>query len=208
MNQASFAGMESDVGGELDHWATPAGATLAILPLLPERVRVPGGILVEPAAGRGAILDAALPVLQPRTWSAYEIDALRCRDLQDKYPDHFGVFQRDFLEVELEPSCRAASGVLFLGNVPYSLATEFVEKCLRLADAPTEQSRKGVVAMLLQHDFATGVDRCERIHDKYRSSLYPLKRRPKFGNDGTGKRPFSWLVFDLAEPKSEWRPIG
>lgn len=216
MTQSLLPGMpETDVGGDLDHFQTPAEATQAIIPFLPMRVRAPRSCtLIEPAAGRGAILDVAIPAIEPLDWLAYEIDDGRYGDLlfkRTRYPIRGSVFRADFLTsilADLPGAVKTERPWFFWGNPPYSKATDFVEKCIRLADAPIDRERKGVVAMLLQHDFATGVERCDRIHSKWKSSLYPLKRRPFFGGDGSGKRPFSWFVFDLADPKSEWRPIG
>lgn len=211
MTQALLPGMPPpDAGGELDHWQTPSWATEAVLPFLPARLTEPGGsVLIEPSVGRGAILDVALPTLRPFDWLAWEIDPTRHADVQHRYPGG-AIRCGDFLTDPIADNggFYTPGRVLFLGNPPYSLATEFVEKCLRIADGPTLPSQKGVVAMLLQHDFATGVDRCERIHDRYKGSLFPLRRRPKFGNDATGMRPFSWFVWDLGFPTSEWRPIG
>lgn len=215
--QAILPGMpESDVGGSLEFWATPHPATEAVLPFIPARVKGGRCTLIEPTAGRGAILEVALPAVEPIDWLAYEIDEPRYSDLlfkrDQKWTSPRGqVFRANFLTsvlAELPGAVRTETPWLFFGNPPFSISVDVVEKCLRLADAPVDRERKGVVVMLLQHDFATGVDRCERIHSRYRSSLYPLKRRPRFGNDGTGKRPFSWFCWDLAEPKSEWRPIG
>lgn len=223
MTQALLPGMPApDFGGDLDHYQTPHWATRAVLPYIPPRVARPGGcILIEPAAGRGAILEVALPAIQPLAWSAFEIDAGRCSDLELlrlRQGQHNGSIHRcDFLTDPIAEFAWASATempLLFFGNPPYGkkenpLATPFVEKCLRIADAPTAKDKKGVVAMLLQHDFATGVDRCERIHDYWKSSMYPLKRRPGFGGKhSSGERPFSWFVFDLGYPDSEWRPIG
>jgi hypothetical protein len=217
VSQATLPGIpESDVG-DLEFWATPPSATEAILPLLPRRLIGGRCILIEPAAGRGAILDVAIPYVLPVDWCAYELDRARCSDLQReaprKWPSMGSVTHANFLNeaspiTSLPGAALTKTPLLFFTNPPYSIATEFVEKCVRLADAPAEPALKGAVVMMLQHDFATGDDRCERVHWKWKSSLYPLRTRPKCGNNSTGMRPFSWFIWDLAEPKSEWRPIG
>lgn len=216
MTQAAFPGMEpTEYGGDAEFWETPGWAVDAVLPLLPRRVFDGGSVLIEPTAGRGAILNAALPIVRPREWLAYELDKGRAADLfraRTAWSIHGNVFCADFLTsvtAQLPGAVQPEVPWLFLGNPPFSIGTDVVEKCLRLDDAPVDRERKGMVAMLLQHDFATGVERCARVHEKWKSSLHPLRRRPKFGGQhSSGERPFSWFLWDLAEPKSEWRPIG
>ena len=80
---------------------------------------------------------------------------------------------------------------------------EFIEQAIRVA------SPAGVVALLLPLDFAAGVDRAARLHDRWPCSCYPLRRRPAFGKEGSsGKRPVAWFVWDLGAPhRREFRVL-
>ncbi len=224
MTQAQLPGMPAVAyGDENDHWSTPRWAIDAIVPVIARRIsRVPTKrwVLLDPGCGRGAIMQGILQ--SPIRPSFHTVMGVELN------PEHAGearawlaangilrgsVVTEDFIEFSLA----AGSGsecegrpMLVAGNPPYNPeppragAMEFVERSITMA-SPTG----GIVAMLLQHDFATGVDRSARIHDKWPSGLYPLRRRPEFGPDGgSGKRPFSWFVWDLGQPYSEWRVIG
>ena len=82
---------------------------------------------------------------------------------------------------------------------------EFVEQALKIA------SPRGIVAFLMQLEFASGVERANRIHDNYKCSCYVLRRRPSFGttgNSSTGQRSNAWFVWDLANMKqTEFRVL-
>jgi predicted RNA methylase len=198
----------SNFGDELDFYETPARAVEVILPHLP-LLRHRWGVL-EPAAGRGAILDVLWnSELQPRCVAAVELHLGRFQELESKTRFVAGCRNADFLAMDVHsvfPGLFQAPRLIVM-NPPYSapydgIGLDFVEKCLQLA-APD-----GVVAALLPLDFATGVDRCARIHDKWVGSVYPLRRRPHFGGPHSGQRPFAWFVWDHEEPNNEWKVIG
>jgi predicted RNA methylase len=196
----------SQVGDDLDFWSTPRWAVEAVLPLLPQGER---WALLEPAAGHGAILDAALPHLDVAGVWAVELHDGRFAELEAKHRVwslHHGDF---FLMQRLHECFRRESRArkLALFNPPYSkpretIGREFVEKAIELCQPD------GFVATLLPLAFATGDDRCKHIHSKHRSCQHPFRTRPKFGGEGSGSRDFAWFLFDLAHPRSEWWPIG
>ena len=195
-----------DIGDELDFWETPPAAVDAVLPLLPPRARE--CVMLEPCAGRGAIVERWMRYSGsgPERVSVFELSAARYDEcVRQLDPARIGRwYQEDFLALDVE-SIRATfqpGPVLVLTNPPYSRALDFVKRSLDVA-APD-----GIVAMLLQNDFATGVDRCRVVHDRHPSSFHPLRRRPSFGRGGTGKRPYAWFIWDLACPRWDWRPIG
>lgn len=202
-----------DHGGEHDFWETTPDAVAAILPLLPKAYQENGSEtrwhLIEPCAGRGAILDAAFHELAPCALTAIEIERSRHAVLERNWGAGIGhIVRGDFLKLEADELRVGLGPNLWITNPPYSkpyegIGLDIVQHALELSGP------RDCVAFLLQHDFATGVGPVERIHDRWPSSLYPLKRRPTFSGDGqTGKRPFSWFVFDRLNPKREWRPIG
>lgn len=201
----------SDVADALDFYETPRWAVELVLPMLPQD---PSVVLLEPSAGRGALLDVVVPHLTPcgsrrlqALW-AVELDPVRHAELATKYP---GAALGDFFELgavhDAFSSHPSSSRKLVVMNPPYTkpretIGLEFVEKCLDLCQPD------GFVAALLPLAFCTGVDRSERIHDRYACSVYPFRRRPHFGGESSGSRDFAWFTFDLANPKREWRVIG
>lgn len=211
-----------EYGDDNDFYSTPPGAVDAVLPFIPGLGTRPWHIL-EPAAGEGAILRALLPHT-PKAWNclAMEIHEGRYRELlgwgaQSWIMESGGSFcpmLGDFLkppEQELvQRFAHRENPWLIPLNPPYSkpyegIGLDFVETCLALA----EQVPGSVVAGLLPLDFATGVDRCKRVHDRWKGSLYPLRRRQDFGGPhGSGQRPVAWFVWDLSNPKNEYQVIG
>lgn len=206
------------IGDDLDFYETPADAVHAVCDVLPERLRTGPVHLVDPGCGRGAIFLAAAARLTLAHLTAIELHAGRYEEARRRATALPGnVVHQDFLSA---PCARYVADqqrahrdlpVLVLGNPPYSaprqtIGLEFVEAALRLHG---DDDMDRVVAMLLPLDFATGKARCERVHDRYDSSLYPLRRRPYFGGPHSGgQRPYAWFVWDLREPRREWRVIG
>ena len=196
----------SDWGDELDFYETPKWAIEAVLPHVPERDR--RWAILEPAAGRGAIIDEVM-VLGPCAVAAYELHPERFEELAERHRFIVGCKNADFLDADVHADFPGLfpGPVLVVMNPPYTkprptVGLEFVEKSLQVAGP------EGCVAALLPLDFATGVERCERIHDRYAGSVYPLRRRPHFGGPHSGQRPFAWFVWDRLNHKREWRVIG
>lgn len=160
---------------------------------------------LEPSAGRGAILDALVPRYKPASVVAVELHHLRFQELEAKWGDRAACFPFDFFGGDFSRRDRSEPPWFIPGNPPYSkprenIGLEFVERCLEIA------MPDGVVTKLLPLDFAAGVERAERVHDKYVGSIYPLRRRPSFTGGGkSGERPYAWFVWDLLNPKREWR---
>ena len=201
MNQPNlFNETEPTFGDELDFYETPEWAIEAVLPLIP---RHGSDELIEPAAGRGALLGPLVAELQPRSALAIEMHHGRFAELHAAHSPAVHCLRADFLTLEFIPN----RSRLVVMNPPYTqprktIGLEFVEKAISIAGF-------GAVVALLPLDFATGVERCERVHDHHACSVYPLRRRPHFGGPHSGARPFAWFVWDLLNPKRrEWRVIG
>jgi len=208
--QASLPGIQpTEWGGELDFYETPSFALDALLPFIPARFRQPMAFdLIEPCAGRGAIVRWAVETLRPALVNAVEIHHGRFDELfalRGSCPNGSGFLHADFLKLPTN-SFRVWRPLLVVTNSPYSepretIAREICEHALEVVGP------SGCVAMLLPLGFAEGVDRAERIHDHYPSSVYVFRRRPRFGGDQGGQRPFAWFCWDRLEPKNEWRSI-
>lgn len=79
---------------------------------------------------------------------------------------------------------------VIIGNPPYSLAKEFIEKCFEL------QSDSGVVIMLLRTAFLESKSRYEFWQDNPLTELHILSKRPSFTGKGTDATSYSWFVWD------------
>lgn len=197
----------SEFGGDEDFYETPAETTRLVLPYLPQR---PWARIVEPCAGRGAIVRALREAGMKAPCSAVEAHEGRYSELPAVMTTLGDSWRRgDFLECDrTDLLLFTEAPTLWTTNPPYSrpretIGMEILEHALELAGP------QDCVAFLMPTDFCTGVERVERIHDKWPCSFHPLKRRPTFSGDGaSAKRPFAWFVFDLLEPKREWRPVG
>jgi predicted RNA methylase len=206
VNQQSFLDETEnhEYGGKLEFWATPRWAVDAIVPILKHRMLGHSSrwSLLDPGCGNGAISSALVQSALGRLLSlkiGVELDSVRASEARLNLPD-CTVTTGDFLEYRCP---HVGSPLLVCGNPPYGKALEFVEHAISIA-SPSD----GIVAMLLQLDFATGVKRAG-LHDRHPSGLYPLRRRPNFGGQhSSGQRPFAWFLWDLFDSYSEWRVIG
>ena len=77
-----------------------------------------------------------------------------------------------------------------IGNPPYSLALEFMEKCFEIADKDTE------IIMLLRTAFLESKKRYEFWQQHPLSKLYVLSQRPSFTGKGTDATSYSWFIWD------------
>lgn len=216
-----------DYGDALDFYRTPRDAVTPVLPFIPRLAEERWNVL-EPAAGDGAMLEWFLPhIPKPGLVTAIEINkrrALECGDTLHRIAPSspWYVHNGDFLNPANEAhdvlqALANSEHPLFIPlNPPYSqpyegIGMDFLERCLELAEQRPRRplASRSVVAALLPNDFATGVDRVERIHDRWKCSFLPLKRRPYFGGEhSSGQRPFAWYVFDFLNPQQNWKPIG
>lgn len=200
-------------GDEHDFWATPAVAIEAITPILGKAVRERNRRfhVLEPAAGEGALLNLAWST-EPASICTCEIDPKRHAQLTSNWEWCTTPVLGDFFRLNIEQTWPGIvrdgdHPLLVLMNPPWTkprktIGREFVERCLDLA-----RPSKGIVCALLQLDWAAGVA-WTKVHRRDAASLYPLRTRPKFDGEGTGKRPAAWFVWDLANPRREWAVIG
>lgn len=94
-------------------------------------------------------------------------------------------YKMDFLSDEFQPEERFD---LIVTNPPYSLATEFIEKCWRLMNF------HGQMWFLLRLDFLGSKDRYERIYTKIPpTDVWVLSKRPSFTGGGTDQHNYGWF---------------
>lgn len=129
---------------------------------------------LEPSAGNGAIMRAVAawaPPFAPK-WVALDIDPTGPR-----------IARKDFLDKEVSADTKFD---LCIGNPPYKLAREFIEKGLTVAHE---------VAFLLRLNFLESEDR----HDLFRKhpcDVHVLPNRPSFRADGhTDATAYAWFEF-------------
>lgn len=190
--------------GDIDFWETPFDAVEAVMPHLPVPFNAWRGLtLIDPGAGTGAVSIAAVAAgLPARFVLAVENNPALADECEARFDAAFSghevkwhVIREDWLA--WEPRLVETSGVLVLGNPPYSkpyqkIGTDFSVKAIEVA-----RPYRGCVGLLMPLDFATGTDRTARIHSRIGMSVYPLRKRPHFGGPhSTGKRPFSWFTCD------------
>lgn len=82
---------------------------------------------------------------------------------------------------------------IIIGNPPYSLAMEFVEKSLSLLE------NDGVLVFLLRTAFLESKKRYEFWQDNIINGLYVLSKRPSFTGKGTDATSYSWFVWDKSK---------
>lgn len=150
-----------------------------------DNVELPSGRWLEPGAGDGAIIKAARQhhsTVNVR-WTAVE-----------KYTRR--------LERELEPSDILVRGDFLtfdfgslrwhvaLGNPPFSLATQFIDRSLQLAPR---------VLFLLRLNFLGSKKRREFFERVGIPDVYVIVPRPSFRRSGSDATEYAWMDF-----RSEW----
>jgi hypothetical protein len=187
----SSRGRGEDQGGEHEIYPTPAWCVRRLLEHLGPQVLQPG-LWLEPCAGYGAIIRAVNS--QPGDdwkriiWSACEIrpepESLLTSALEvtGSPPPLIGDFLSD-PRIDLLRECRVV-----LANVPFSLAEQFLLKCMALAPLAT-------VVFLLRSNFIGGEERCQWLRDHV-PDTYALPNRPQFRGEGSDSTEYSWMVWE------------
>lgn len=148
---------------EYDAYGTPTWCTEAIVK------QVTWGaspFILEPCKGKGAILDVLhMNALMLTDW---------CEIQEGK----------DFLTEDFQPSCRYD---FVLTNPPFSLAQEFIERSLEIANC---------VIMLLRINFLASSRRKEFWKRNPPTAIHVLTKRPSFTGNGTDATDYAWFVWD------------
>lgn len=168
----------SDVRVANDFYETPAWCVRRYLesrswPVEPQR-------WLEPSAGGGAVIRAVNAFYAERQWKPVLWTAVEKFPLADL---PVPLLTADFLSPEVTT---ANPFDLCIGNPPYSLAQEFIEKGLTVARS---------VAFLLRLNFLESEDRYE-LFKKYECNVKVLPNRPSFRPDGgTDATAYAWFEF-------------
>jgi hypothetical protein len=186
---------------EADFYETPAWCVEWLLkawqplPALKEPWRPPR--IIEPCAGRGAIIGACNAAGLRAEWTANEDDYDRAQGiLQSGLTAADRCFTSDFLTWP-----RHGSGLpsdrfdYIITNPPFSLAQEFVEKAMGVAD---------VTVMLLRLNFLGSQKRAKFLRSNM-PDVYILSKRPSFTGKGTDSTEYAWFVWDARTPRRTGR---
>jgi hypothetical protein len=144
-----------------DWYETPAWCTRAILRELRDypQLRKDRPRVLDPAAGRGAILDVVRQEIPEADCRGFEIDPARAAESHSQCADAL--------------TTRWPLGVdLVLANYPFSLAMEFVKRA-------EDQAPHVLRCALLRLGFLSSQERAQ-YHRDVASRLYILDRRPSF----------------------------
>lgn len=178
------------VRNEADFYPTPAWCVHRLL----ERLLLPGGEWLEPAAGEGAIIRAVNEHLlldnpagppQPTPsdihWTAVELrheTRFALRALIDPPEAHTGI---NFLRGDFVP----ARWSVAITNPPFSFAEEFVRAMLECADW---------AILLLRLNFLGSAKR-RALFANEMPDIYVLPNRPSFTGKGTDATEYCWMVW-------------
>jgi tRNA1(Val) A37 N6-methylase TrmN6 len=163
---------------ESDFYATPLESIYSFLDNYCDIK--PTDHILEPSAGNGAVLNA----LRTRGFHN-KITAVELREEEkDLYFFADEVIYCDFLTMETDRRYD-----VIIGNPPYSLAQEFIDKSLSLL------SPGGRLIFLLRTNFLESEKRFKWWQDKIPSGLYTLHKRPSFTGKGTDATSYSWFVW-------------
>lgn len=168
-----------------DFYATPGHVTRAILPLLPTH-----GKVIEPGCGSGAIVQEVLRHgVRAQDMIGIELDPELAKT--SACGTVMPVIVGDYLTMSRDDISSAWLDVgLIIGNPPFSLAQEFVERSLELA-----KSTNGTVAMLLRLAFLESKKRAA-FHKANPCDVFVLSERPSFTGDGKSDScAYAWLVW-------------
>lgn len=161
-----------------DTYSTPPYCLLRLLEKLP----LPGGKWLEPCAGDGRLVEITAQLRSDVEFTVCEIRP-ECQPTLESLPFTEKVIIGDFLS--LDPANFGEKFAVCITNPPYSLAMEFIEKGLQLADT---------VVMLLRLNFMASKGRAAFFH-RYPPDVYVLPNRPSFTGKGTDATDYCWMVF-------------
>ena len=165
-----------------DFYATPEKVVSLFLQESKILSTVNGGGILEPSAGNGNIVKAIKQFSPESHVTAVELREEELENLTSVGSD--SVIITNFLEEDFTDKFQ-----LIIGNPPYSLAQEFVEKSISLLEP------EGTVAMLLRVGFLGSKKRHSFFKKFPVSELYVCSARPSFTGKGTDASEYAWFIW-------------
>jgi hypothetical protein len=166
---------------EADSYPTPPWPVHRLLEKLP----LPGGKWLEPGGGTGNIVRAVNEMRSDVTWWSCELREECRNDLVSAVGDPERVVIGDYLDPAFEFPGNPRFDVA-LGNPPFWLAMEFIEKSFTMADA---------VGMLLRLNFIGSEERHAWMQ-QWPADIYVLPNRPQFRGTGSDSIEYAWFVWE------------
>jgi len=175
---------------EADFYATPLDAVYTLL----ENYNgiSPNDHILEPSAGNGNIIKA----LRKRGYKNF-ITAVELREEEKENLNESGTSQvviSDFLQYG--ECINMENYDVIIGNPPYSMAQEFIDKSLSLLNPG------GRLIFLLRTNFLESKKRFEWWQDRTPTRLYVLSKRPSFTGKGTDATSYAWFIWEKTERAS------
>ncbi len=194
--------MEAYQRDDLDFFVTPAYVVEAILPHL-----ALGGLVLDPCAGEGNILDVVSDIIGVSNVIAYEIDPTRAAVCDSKGYTAINRIDEGVAAFE-KTVCRDAlsskpwhSVDLVIMNPPYRRAQEFVERA-----CDEMSSTNGTVAALLPLTWVESIKRYE-FHRVCPGDFYFMAQRPSFtGDNKTDSVGYMWAIYGPGRG-GRWYPL-
>ena len=138
--------------------------------------------VLEPSAGNGNVCKMYKQYYPKARITAIELDEGFSVPLQGVADScYFGNFLTDFKFPKYD---------VIIGNPPFSLAQEFVEKSLTLLDD------NGVLVFLLRTSFLESKKRHNFWQKNLPSGLLVLSDRPSFTGKGTDAASYAWFIWE------------
>lgn len=165
---------------ESDYYATPIDAVYKLI--YNYEIAVPFDAILEPSAGNGIIIEALREAGYKNHIHAIEIRGEEKENL-NRFADTVEI--NNFLDAD-----PAIQYDVIIGNPPYSLAQEFIDKALQILKPG------GRLIFLLRTNFLESKKRFEWWQDKPPTRLYVLSKRPSFTGKGTDATSYSWFIWE------------
>lgn len=172
-----------------DFYATPIEVVENFL----HNYDLPSGEILEPSAGNGNIVQAIKNMDKSRLVTALELREEEINNLNNIADN---VVISDYLKWNTDRKYN-----VIIGNPPYSMAIEFIDKSLELL------SDQGVLIFLLRTAFLESKSRYKFWQENPLSGLYTLSKRPSFTGKGTDATSYSWFIWDKRTSKQEIKII-
>lgn len=178
---------------EADFYETPEWVIARLLDVWRP---APNALMVEPAFGNGAIVEAVQKLVPGSTtfdWLGYDIreSAFESREnVIFQQHDFLSLAPQDFLSVDwsarILPNERSVKHVIT--NPPFSLAEEFLRQSRKLYP-------EADLVYLLRLNFLASKERLGLWRDLGVPDVHVLPNRPSFTGEGTDSCEYAWMVF-------------
>lgn len=165
---------------EYDFYATPKNCILNLLNNID--LNLYGNDVLEPGAGNGNIVSCVKNIYPNKKITSLEIRIEEYINLKE-YSDN--VIIKNYFEFNSSEKYH-----IIIGNPPYSLAKEFVEKSFELLDD------KGILIFLLRLGFLESRSRFDFWKKYPLNSLFVLSKRPSFIGKSTDSTAYAWFLWD------------